>query len=356
MSSESGVKHTYSPNVQAARGLSILLVLLSHFFHWPRHAGTLGVSLFFCISGYLITSILLDEFQQNGTVNYREFYLRRARRLLPLAYVVILVTTLIFIILRFCYPRLETFPDLLINQKQLLLSALFCLAYVGNLFGHAHIGFNDLTFPLGHFWSLGVEEQFYIFWPGSLVFMLRKYTNSKMLKFVTVGIFLSIVFRTFLTLANKTVWTLPTTYLDILLAGAFIAILKFRFSVFITKRISLYFMLPCVASLIYIFYSTIAQADYSGMGYVIISIAVISGFICLLGFPIFGSIKPLKWLGDYSYSLYCIHWPVYELCLFFFDNYTIRLVTAIASSFILSILSRKYLEVIFWKSRFLATN
>ena len=356
MSSESGVKHTYSPNVQAARGLSILLVLLSHFFHWPRHAGTLGVSLFFCISGYLITSILLDEFHQNGRVNFREFYLRRAKRLLPLAYVVILVTTLIFTILRFYYPRLETFPDLQINQKQLLLSALFCLAYIGNLFGNAHLGFNDLTSPLGHFWSLGVEEQFYIFWPGLLVFMLRRYTNSKMLKFVTAGVFLAIVFRTLLTLANKTVWTLPTTYLDILLIGAIIAILKFKFSVFITKRISVYFILPSLVSLTYIFYSTISQADYSGLGYVIISIAVISGFICLLGFPIFGSIKPLKWLGDYSYSLYCIHWPVYELCLFFFDNYTIRLATAIALSFILSILSRKYLEVIFWKSRFLATN
>ena len=352
MSSNLGVKHTFNAQVQAARGLSILLVLLSHFFGWPRHGGTLGVSLFFCISGYLITSILLDEFNQKGTINYRTFYLRRAKRLLPLAYVTILATTLIFSVLRFLYPELETFYPLFINEKQLLLSAVFCIAYVGNLFGHAHIGFNDLFYALGHFWSLGVEEQFYIFWPSLLVLMLRKYTKSKMLKIIIATIFLSILFRTFLTLMNKTVWTLPTTYIDILLIGAIIAILKFKFSIFITKRISIYFVLPSLASLLYIFYTTVSQSDFSGMGYTIIAFAVVSGFICLMGFPLFGRIKPLKWLGDYSYSLYCIHWPVYELCTFFFQNYAIRLTTAIAFSFILSILSRKYLEAFFWQSRF----
>ena len=86
------IEKLWNPNIQALRGLAILLVLIFHFFGWPEQFGALGVGIFFCISGYLITNILITEFRDTGRISISNFYLRRARRLLPLAFLVIALT------------------------------------------------------------------------------------------------------------------------------------------------------------------------------------------------------------------------------------------------------------------------
>lgn len=215
-------RHSYNPNIQALRGISILLVLSFHFFNYPRQSGAIGVGLFFCISGYLITSILMDEFEENGKIRFKTFYIRRARRLLPLAYSVLLLSVLLFTLLR-------VFHHANINEKQLILSAVFCFFYIGNLFGLTHMGFNDLATPISHFWTLAVEEQFYVVWPILLLTIVRRLKKSTPF-FVVFGLIaLSILLHTLFSLAGKTVWTLPTTYLDILLAGCLLSMIQFKY-------------------------------------------------------------------------------------------------------------------------------
>jgi peptidoglycan/LPS O-acetylase OafA/YrhL len=83
---------TFNPNIQTLRGLSVLLVVLYHFFDFPRNGGALGVGIFFCISGYVITNILIVEFSKNNQIDIVRFYSRRLKRLLPLLLLVLLLS------------------------------------------------------------------------------------------------------------------------------------------------------------------------------------------------------------------------------------------------------------------------
>ena len=143
----------WNPNIQALRGLSILLVLIFHFFGWPEQFGALGVGIFFCISGYLITNILITEFRDTGRISISNFYLRRARRLLPLAFLVIALTWAIAGLASLFPSSLSqissdnSYGDL----RHYSFSAIFCIFYVGNLLGFANLGYNDLAEALAHF-------------------------------------------------------------------------------------------------------------------------------------------------------------------------------------------------------------
>lgn len=341
----SAFRHKYNPNVQAMRGLSILLVLSYHYFEWPRQAGALGVGLFFCISGYLITSILLDEFYGAGRIDFRAFYIRRARRLLPLALVVLSVTLVTFLIL-------DTLGAISIDKRGLVLSTLFSIFYAGNLLGYFHLGYNDLAAPVSHFWSLGVEEQFYFIWPITLFYILRqlKRVNSSILMYglILFSTSLHFVFQ----VLGKTVWTLPTSYFDILFSGCLIAILQFQHGFRLTRGVSMAFLLPASCALGFIFFSHVEITDFHGFGYTILFIAEFSLFMTLLGLPFFGRLYFLKWVGDLSYSLYCIHLPILILLNYLIPGSLLRIPTAIVSTFVISYVSRNYFEVLFWRSRF----
>ena len=138
------------PSLDGLRAISILLVVLGHLAnsdHAPKifwdHYAKLGVHIFFVISGYLITSILLREYERTSTISLRQFYIRRAFRIFPAA--------LVFLLIAFtAYWR-----DL---RWYHMAAALF---YVANF---------DSTRPwiLGHLWSLSIEEQFYFLWPSVL--------------------------------------------------------------------------------------------------------------------------------------------------------------------------------------------
>lgn len=136
------------------RGIAILLVMLRHAFPdvFPG-AGVVGVVVFFTLSGYLITGVLSRELSNHGRVDYKKFYLRRARRLLPalVALVVIFaVVTLVF--------------DPLGERDKLLKTAVVLLTFTGNL---PISGVSPAAF---HGWTLATEEQFYLLWPALLAF------------------------------------------------------------------------------------------------------------------------------------------------------------------------------------------
>ncbi|MBA3780645.1 MAG: acyltransferase [Nocardioides sp.] len=140
------------------RGVAIGLVMLRHAFPAPfAGAGVVGVVMFFALSGYLITGLLIGELGRTGRVDLRRFYVRRARRLVPA--LVVLVAGVVVVTLAL---------DPLGDRAELGKTVLVALTWTGNLpFGYA----SDATF---HLWTLATEEQFYLFWPAVLAFAFTR--------------------------------------------------------------------------------------------------------------------------------------------------------------------------------------
>jgi peptidoglycan/LPS O-acetylase OafA/YrhL len=152
----------YRPDIDGLRAISILLVVGYHAQPWLVPGGFIGVDIFFVISGFLITRIVLSQVKAN-TFSFMEFYSRRIRRIFPALIVVLAVTYLIgwFVLL----------PD---GFSMLGKSIAAGVAFVSNLFQLRQVGYfasDAAENPLLHLWSLGIEEQFYIFWPPALLFV-----------------------------------------------------------------------------------------------------------------------------------------------------------------------------------------
>lgn len=149
---------SFRPDIEGLRGIAVLLVVAFHS-HIPLwRAGFLGVDIFFVLSGYLITALLLQELESSGTLSLVGFYARRARRLLPAAAVVVVFVVVAGIFL--LSP---------IEQIRYSKTALATTLYVSNLWfirqSSDYFAADTANNPLLHTWSLAVEEQFYFVWP-----------------------------------------------------------------------------------------------------------------------------------------------------------------------------------------------
>jgi peptidoglycan/LPS O-acetylase OafA/YrhL len=152
----------YRPALDGVRAIAILPVILVHYYSWPR-AGWLGVEVFFVLSGFLITTLLLEEHRQTGTVDLRAFFIRRARRLLPALFAMLLAYLLITAI---AAATLRSPAPLRFGLIQVAIG----VSYVGNFISAWIPG----SVHLGHLWSLALEEQFYVVWPPVLIVLLRR--------------------------------------------------------------------------------------------------------------------------------------------------------------------------------------
>lgn len=156
----------FRPDVEGLRGIAVLLVVGFHAGASALSGGFIGVDIFFVISGYLITGLLVREFQQTGRIQFATFYARRARRLIPAATLMIVVTTIGGFALLSPYEAKELSKSAL--AAVLFSSNLWFIREAADYFAH------DLKFNAAlHTWSLGVEEQFYLFWPLLIFLALR---------------------------------------------------------------------------------------------------------------------------------------------------------------------------------------
>jgi len=173
------VQHSRNRDLDGVRGLAILLVVAAHSGLPVRWGGLSGVTLFFVLSGYLITSLLVREWDRWGSVSLWRFWGRRALRLLPaLALLIVLAPLLLWAT---GDDRLSTYPT----------AALASLFYVGNW---VRIGGTDLG-VLNHLWSLSVEEQFYVVWPAvfiALMTWLRSRALAVVLSLAALATFYSV--------------------------------------------------------------------------------------------------------------------------------------------------------------------
>jgi peptidoglycan/LPS O-acetylase OafA/YrhL len=151
----------FRPDIEGLRSVAVLLVVGSHLIVWPE-GGFIGVDVFFVISGYLITGILTRQLDSVGTISFVDFYRRRLLRILPAATVVLVVTAAVSWLVFFPVRALATTWD-----------AIFAAVFVENWNlisqGTQYFASTSVPSPFQHFWSLSVEEQFYLLWPWLLI-------------------------------------------------------------------------------------------------------------------------------------------------------------------------------------------
>jgi peptidoglycan/LPS O-acetylase OafA/YrhL len=307
------------PDIQGLRAVAVLLVVLSHAGVPAMTGGYIGVDVFFVLSGFLITSILLHEATERGSISLIGFYAKRARRILPPATATLAPPALAATAL-LPYVRVD------IILRDIAWSALFA----ANIhFGRQSTDYfaSDLpSSPVQHFWSLAVEEQFYLVWPALIIVILMTRSHHRPstvrgripLLSLVVGVLsaVSLAWSIVLTGANPSgayfstparCWELGAGAL-LALAGRSLLLLKNR-----TRQVLGWTGFAMVLGAAFTFTDRTPVPGYLMALPVAGSMALIAAgagerrdapaVVKLLGK------QPLRWIGDLSYGFYLWHWP-----------------------------------------------
>jgi peptidoglycan/LPS O-acetylase OafA/YrhL len=300
----------YRPDIDGLRAVAVLSVLVFHLNPAWLPGGYVGVDVFFVISGYLITSIIYGE-QNSGQFSLSRFYQRRIARIFPLFFIVLAVTLLFA-------SQIYSQQDFSSAGAVAMASAL-SITNIKMMFQGSYFELSPDAQPLMHFWSLSVEEQFYLFYPF-LLLLLNKTGLKK--RGVTLCLFtlfaISLASCLWLTSYRQT-WAfflLPTRAWE-LLGGGILAIVFFgrQCNETLVGRIWQYFIGIC---LLLVAASQLGETSefpgYLAAMPVLGTLLLISaGHQCPAKFPPYScfALFPLVWIGKVSYSLYLWHWPVY---------------------------------------------
>ena len=302
----------FRADIEGMRAIAVGLVLLYHGFNAPFTGGFVGVDVFFVISGFLITNLLLHEQAQNARVSIARFYARRVRRILPAATLVILATVFV------TYYRLG-----FIAGNQIAVDAKWTAVFAANihfgLLGTDYLGSQLPPSPLQHMWSLGVEEQFYLLWPGiflGLVLLVRGRRHRTALAVALVGLIVVSLAWSLIETQSKATWAYfsPLTRAWELALGALVAILatvaaRIR-PAWLTELLSLCGITGIIISALVLNSST--HYPGSAVALPVISTALLIATGCANQRTLVGralALRPMQWIGARSYSLYLWHWP-----------------------------------------------
>jgi peptidoglycan/LPS O-acetylase OafA/YrhL len=210
----------YYPSIDGLRGIAILSVILHHSsvgHSWNVWIdGTIGVHIFFIISGFLITTLLLKEKVKKGKVSFKNFYIRRVLRIFPVAYLYIFTVIILSHIFHFQ-----------LGFKNALTSLLYLKNFpTGN------------TWETGHFWTLSVEEQFYLFVPVLLITNTNRFLKLVFVAFLVVPVVDYIAFHNIgVFYTNRTIHDLTFIFLALLDQGTLYILVGSLFSILVFKKI-----------------------------------------------------------------------------------------------------------------------
>jgi peptidoglycan/LPS O-acetylase OafA/YrhL len=311
------VERDFRPDVEGLRAVAVIAVVLFHARLPGVAGGFVGVDVFFVVSGFLITRLVLAELADSGTISLRRFWGRRARRILPAAALTLVVTVL------FAQRMLSplSLRSLAVDAAAVgTFTSNFVFAHrLGDYFG-AQLGASEPS-PLLHYWSLAVEEQFYLCWPLLLLLLARRPLQYRRLALATVGVLAAAGFLSGMWLTtHRPSWAfflLPARTSE-LLAGAALALVgsaATRFPVRWRSALGwaglLGVVVACAA-----FDETVPWPGTWVLLPVVGTMAVIlggGGNAAATGPARLLGAAPLLWIGRHSYALYLWHWPALVL-------------------------------------------
>lgn len=329
------------PQIQALRALAALLVLAYHSNVIP--GGYVGVDIFYVISGFLITGLLLKELESSTSLNLRAFYARRAKRLLPSSFLVLSLTA---VIAWWIYP--VTMRHEL--GKHIIAAATYISNFLFALWGNDYQNLNATPPITIHYWSLAVEEQFYLFWPFAIYLAFRAGGRRLVAKVVLVITLTSFAFSLYLTNASP-VWSfylLPTRAWELGI-GALLLFLPPRWS----RNHHRFALLSTSFAFLALIFSLSRLTDstpFPGTAAItpVISTAVLIAFsnTWIFGLDHLSRWRSTQWLGAISYPLYLWHWPALVLpALYLGRNLTwLEKGLAIAMTVALADLTHRFVE------------
>lgn len=285
MSAMGNSRIAYVPALDGLRAVAVLLVLAFHARTPGVSGGFLGVDVFFVLSGFLITTLLKAEFDDNGRVALRAFYARRIRRLYP----ALLVMLMAYIaIAPLALPGLN-------HMRDAILSALYLTNYSQ--------AFYRVPDALGHTWSLATEAQFYLVWPAVMLALLRLRPGPRILALLSI-LFAAVAWRQ--SVLTGSGWTAAYYRFDTRISGLCIG--------------SIIAFLPTTRSVVigYVGLAMIAIAAHlahwhtdSGLMWLLFLAEIGAAFVILCGQSVSFLRAPLLvWIGKMSYGIYLWHYPI----------------------------------------------
>lgn len=313
----------YLPGLDGIRAIAVLAVMIFHSAVPWLPGGFLGVDVFFVLSGFLITTLLLQEVERTGRIHFGAFYLRRARRLLPALFIVLIASAALVVLFA---------PDAAARLREDIVASTFYVTNWWNILSDQSY-FQAMGRPplLQHLWSLGLEEQFYLIWPAVLLFVFRKSGRDGVRKIALIGAAASTVWM----LVLSFLMGMPTdndpsrlyfgsdTHAMTILAGAALATvwrpraLPRRLPPGPTAVLSAIGAIA-LATMIWCFVAVDEGSPllyrggfalFAGLSAVVIAVATHPAIAMSKAL----GIKPLVYLGKRSYGLYLWHWPIFVL-------------------------------------------
>ena len=303
----------YRPEIDGLRTIAVLSVIIYHaqiveFGHTFFKGGFVGVDIFFVISGYLISRILLSELFEKGKISFLQFYERRARRILPILFTVFLAS--------FPLAYKYLLPNQFIEYAQSILSATFFSSNIFFYFTTTPYGAKDgLLQPFLHTWSLGVEEQFYILFPIVLL-LAYKFAKNHLLTIIAVLILISLQYADWQSVKNTQLnFFMLTSRLWELGIGSLLAFYELKYGK--VKHELLNQTMPLLG-LAMITYSIIFFNNQTPHPSLITLLPTIGTALIILysvnKTDLVGKVlswKPIVGVGLISYSLYLWHYPIF---------------------------------------------
>ena len=318
-------KSKYLPSIDSLRALAVLAVIIYHVDVNYLPGGFLGVDLFFVLSGYLISSLIIKEYRKTGSLNLYNFYIRRARRLLPAVYFMITVGLVVMVL----------FNEVLLRKSHL--DAIFGYIYSSNWWYIFHkLDYFDsfgAQSPFKHLWSLAIEEQFYMIFPLLFLLVNRKkkskdgtFKLNKNFLYVVLGLILvSLIAHILLFDINNIsrIYFGTDTRAFSLLVGVVGAILypMERLHTKVTPQQNLIYSVISLVSIATLITVMIYTSEYNTWlyrgGFLLVAIL---GLIVIISsgkqhtvMARLLSFKPVVFIGKISYSLYLWHFPILVL-------------------------------------------